>query len=101
MPGPGFFSSPERPTAAYNAARYIPPGSVDAGTSQLHPPRPGFIATIGSPVPSAQTLPGAAIANKAGLFFSQIIELVIYTRNSPSSNYLCSPDTRVCCFQID
>ena len=66
MPGPGFFSSPERPTGAYNAGRYIPPGGIDTVSTQLHPPRPGFIGTIGSPVSNAQTPPRAAVADKAG-----------------------------------
>ena len=66
MPGPGFFSSPERPTGAYNAGRYIPPGGIDSVSTQLHPPRPGFIGTIGSPVSNAQTPPRAAVADKTG-----------------------------------
>lgn len=65
MPGPGFFSSPERPTGAYNAARYIPPGGLQTGTA-LHPPRPGFIGTIGSSVANVQTPPGVTAASTAG-----------------------------------
>ena len=63
MPGPGFFSSPDRPTAAYGA-RFMPPGAVD-GAAQLHPPRPGFIGTIASPA-TTQTAPAAATAGKPG-----------------------------------
>ena len=76
MPGPGFFSSPERPTGAYNAARYIQPGAIETGTTQLHPPRPGFVGTTGSPVSSAQTPPSATTANKAGICFDQVLRSV-------------------------
>ncbi len=68
MPGPGFFSSPERPTGAYNAARYPSPGAL------INPPRPGFVGTIAAPTTVAKTPPTASIA--AGTYIlSKIIKI--------------------------
>ncbi len=68
MPGPGFFSSPERPAGAYNAGRFVAPasGALNGVSPQLYPPRPGFIPTIGSPASATQTAPSAAVANPTG-----------------------------------